>query len=124
MTMQKIDCTHKELKFGSADYYISCGSCGALWIRGKANQREYGVGTDGEPIGAAPEEAGHGAAAHLSGHIRADVAESRTENEELKSLLKRALEVGIREQGSSGMAAEDEASKLYGDIRAALRKKV
>ena len=45
------------------------------------------------------------------------------ENEELQSLLKRVLEVGIRERGSSGMAAEDEGEKLKGDIRVALRKK-
>lgn len=53
------DCRHAKLTFGSGDFYIFCYECGAVWVA-----RE--IGSD-QPAAAL---ANQGIGSTLSGHIR------------------------------------------------------
>lgn len=63
-------CDHKELWFGSGDFYIFCQNCGARWATISWQQPEYGYDKDGKPIGVCPEDANKGEGSRLSGTKR------------------------------------------------------
>lgn len=49
------ECDHEILQFNSGDYYLTCTTCKASWMRRDPARREYGEAADGTKIGAAPE---------------------------------------------------------------------
>lgn len=65
--MHPAECRHEELAFASGDYYIFCRNCNAAWMRRGHGKIEYGMGANGQEIGAAPENANKGVGAQLSG---------------------------------------------------------
>lgn len=68
--MNREDCDHKTLMFGSGDYYIFCQDCGAKWMGHDGSSQEYGVSATGKPVGATPETSNKGKGAYLSGKVR------------------------------------------------------
>ena len=57
--MERENCEHKVLSFGSGDYYIFCANCDARWV---CTNTVKDIGS--------PELANKGIGCTLSGHIR------------------------------------------------------
>jgi hypothetical protein len=55
MSLNREECQHKQIWFGSGDYYVFCHACGAKWVMHGADRPEYGEREDGTKIGGAPE---------------------------------------------------------------------
>lgn len=68
--MNREDCEHKTLFFGSGDYYLFCQHCPAKWATIVDGQDEHGSNYSGKPIGCAPSASGKGVGSQLSGQVR------------------------------------------------------
>lgn len=68
--VNRSDCEHKTLFFGSGDYYLFCKRCDARWVCTNAN---VDIGS--------PELANKGVGSLLSGQVRLAPSEGTIENE-------------------------------------------